>query len=145
MVPLASLSNSPCPMKIKDVCSRWGTGVLLRPTSLSVRACEMMTFFFFFLIGIELFFPGEKNVDMPFEISLPRKSPDAQRRHALPFSLTHTCTHTLTLSQRLGVSPTMLFGPFRASPALLAQPHSVWAGGSMELGPWDQRIGSATC
>lgn len=82
---------------------------------------------------------------MPLEVSLPRKSPYAQRKHALLFSLTHTHAHTLTLSRRLGVSPTMLLVPFRASPALLAQPHPAWPVDSMELGPWGQRTGSATC
>ena len=75
-------STLPCPGKIKDAWSRQGSSFLARThKSVCVCVCETMTFF---LIGIELFFPGEKNVDMPLEDCLPRKSPDAQRKHAVP-------------------------------------------------------------
>lgn len=66
------LSSAPCPMKIK---AGWSSSFFARTHKcVHMCACETMTFFF---IGIELFFPGEKNVDKPLEDCLPRKSPDA--------------------------------------------------------------------
>ena len=62
-------------------------------------------------------------------------------KESMPFPLSniHARSHT---SQRPEMSPTMLLGPFRASPALLAQPHPVFGGDSMELDLWAQRTGS---
>ena len=64
--PLADGSPSlstvaPSPVKIKDAWSR--RGILLLPrTHKFVHVCARDTVTF--LIGIKLFFPGEKNVDM---------------------------------------------------------------------------------
>lgn len=76
-----------------------------------------------------------------WRIACPENPPMHKEGILFPLSNIHARSH---MSQRPEMSPTTLFGSFRASPALLAQSHPVFDGDSMELNLRAQRTGSVS-